>query len=52
MSDQPLSARLVAPADDDLTLAGFDPAATLRSKTDAKDQLDDDIRPACSICTS
>ena len=45
MSDQPLSARLVAPADDDLTLAGFDPAATLVSKSDAKDQLDDDIRP-------
>ena len=45
MSDQPLSARLVAPTDDDLTLAGFDPAATLVSKSDAKDQLDDDIRP-------
>ncbi|MDW3215324.1 MAG: polyphosphate kinase 2 family protein [Ilumatobacteraceae bacterium] len=45
MSDQPLSARLTAPGDDDLTLAGFDPGATLLSKSDAKDQLDDDIRP-------
>lgn len=45
MSDQPLSARLTAPADEDLTLAGFDPGATLLSKSDAKDQLDDEIRP-------
>jgi PPK2 family polyphosphate:nucleotide phosphotransferase len=44
MSDQPLSVRLTAPADEDLTLAGYDPALTLLSKSDAKDQLDE-IRP-------
>lgn len=45
MSDRPLSARLTAPNDDDLTLAGFDPAETLLSESNAKQQLDDDIRP-------
>ena len=45
MSDRPLSDRLVAPADEDLTLAGFDPGATLFSKSDAKARLRDEIRP-------
>lgn len=45
MTDHPLSARLTAPNDDDLTLAGFDPAETLLSEPDAKSELADEIRP-------
>lgn len=45
MSDELLSARLTAPSDEDLTLAGFDPGATFLSKSDAEDELDDELRP-------
>jgi len=41
MSDMTLSQRLIAPDDEDLTLAGFDPGLTFVSKSEAKDELDD-----------
>ena len=37
--------RLIAPGDEDLTLAGFDPAETLIGKSGAEEELADEIRP-------
>jgi len=41
MSDTTMSGRLIAPTDEDLTLAGLDPGRTFVSKSEAKDELED-----------
>lgn len=43
--DAPLHVRLRAPARDDLPIAGYDPALTFVDKGDAKEALDDELRP-------
>ena len=40
-----LSRRLIAPPDEDLTMAGFDPAETFTSKSDAEAELEGDLWP-------
>ncbi len=39
------SARLTAPATDELVVAGYDPGLTFLDKSDGKDRLVDDLRP-------